>query len=81
MTKATTKASAHYHKQRGVQVHLWFHDEYDADILKRLNEVGNKQGYIKALIRDDIAEVEFLEACHEERAEHEAKRKAADGEK
>lgn len=81
MAKATTRASAHYHKQRGVQVHLWLHDINDADILKRLNEVGNKQGYIKSLIRDDIAEGEFLEAFMEERAEHEAKRKAADGEK
>lgn len=64
---AKTRASARYHKQRGVQVHLWFHDENDADILDRLNAVGNKQGYIKALIRADIA------AC-------EGKRKAADRE-
>lgn len=26
----------------------------DADILNRLDEVGNKQGYIKSLIREDI---------------------------
>ena len=77
--EARTRATAHYHKQRGTQVHLWFHDVNDADILKRLNEVGNKQGYIKALIRDDIAEGEYLKAFHDERAEHEAKRKAADG--
>lgn len=65
-TTAKTRASARYHKQRGVQVHLWFHDENDADILDRLNTVGNKQGYIKSLIRADIAECE-------------AKPKAADG--
>jgi len=28
----------------------------DTDILKKLEEVPNKQGYIKALIREDIAE-------------------------
>ena len=26
----------------------------DADILKRLDEVGNRQGYIKKLIRQDL---------------------------
>ena len=63
--EARTRASARYHKQRGTQVHLWFHDVNDADILGRLSEVGNKQGYVKALIRADIAG-------------DEAKRKAAD---
>ena len=28
----------------------------DADILEQLEKVGNKQGYIKELIRRDIAE-------------------------
>lgn len=27
----------------------------DADIIQRLSEVPNKQGYLKELIRDDIA--------------------------
>lgn len=31
-----------------------FNLKTDADILKRLDDVGNKQGYIKQLIRDDI---------------------------
>lgn len=62
--EAKPRTSAHYHKQRGTQVHLWFHDINDADILERLSEVGNKQGYIKSLIRADIAG-------------YEAKRKAA----
>ena len=30
----------------------------DADILEQLEKVGNKQGYIKELIRKDIAEKE-----------------------
>lgn len=32
----------------------------DADILKRLDTVGNRQGYIKRLIREDIAKVDTL---------------------
>jgi hypothetical protein len=32
----------------------------DADILDRLAAVGNKQGYIKRLIRDDIAKTEQI---------------------
>lgn len=31
-----------------------FHKEYDADLLKKLETVPSKQGYIKQLIRDDI---------------------------
>ena len=49
-----TKNAAKYHKRAGRQYHLWLHHENDADIIKRLDNVENKQGYIKALIRDDI---------------------------
>lgn len=31
---------------------------YDADVLEKLDSVPNKQGYIKELIRKDIAESE-----------------------
>lgn len=30
------------------------HKEMDADIIQRLEEVGNKQAYLKGLVRDDI---------------------------
>lgn len=30
------------------------HKMYDADIIAKLDEVGNKNGYIKTLIRNDI---------------------------
>ena len=53
-TNPRTRATARYHRKRGTQVHLWFHNENDADIIKRLNEMGNKQGYIKKLIRADM---------------------------
>lgn len=49
-----TKNVAKYHKRAGRQYHLWLHRENDADIIKRLDSVENKQGYIKALIRYDI---------------------------
>lgn len=32
------------------------HKVKDGDIIKRLGEVGNKQGYVKELIRKDIKE-------------------------
>lgn len=54
MGKNRTKNAARYHKKNGKQYHLWFHLDNDADIIKRLDSVTNKQGYIKALIRYDI---------------------------
>ena len=30
------------------------HKEMDADIIQRLEEVDNKQAYLKGLVRDDI---------------------------
>ena len=37
------------------QIKFNFSMQYDADILEKLDSVGNKQGYIKDLIRADIA--------------------------
>ena len=37
------------------QIKFGFSIEYDADILEKLDSVQNKQGYIKDLIRADIA--------------------------
>lgn len=54
MGKNRTKNAARYHKRAGKQYHLWLHADNDADIIKRLDSVTNKQGYIKALIRYDI---------------------------
>ena len=55
MAKNHTKACRRYQSQTGRQYHLWMHGVHDADIIDRLDNVGNKQGYIKALIRADIA--------------------------
>lgn len=49
-----TRNAAKYHKHAGRQYHLWMHTSRDADIIKQLDSVKNKQGYIKALIRYDI---------------------------
>lgn len=46
---------AKYQKSHVQQVKFNFSREYDADILTKLDTVGNKQGYIKELIRADIA--------------------------
>ena len=54
MSKNHTKNAAKYHKKSGKQYHLWLHAKNDADIIERLDSVGDKQGFIKALIRDDI---------------------------
>lgn len=49
-----TKAANAYHKRSSKQYHLELHKENDADIIRKLETVGNKQGYIKTLIRRDI---------------------------
>ncbi len=49
-----SKASMKYNKENTVQVLVRLNKNTDADIIKRLDEVGNKQGYIKNLIRFNI---------------------------
>lgn len=44
-----------YDAANTTQVKLKLNDKTDMDILKKLEEVENKQGYIKALIRADMA--------------------------
>lgn len=43
-----------YDKANTVQVKMKLNKKTDKDILKKLSEVPNKQGYIKKLIRKDI---------------------------
>lgn len=45
---------ARYDAQHTTQIRLKLNLTTDADILERLDEVGNRQGYIKALIRADM---------------------------
>ena len=44
-----------YDKANTTQIRMKLNLKTDADILEKLESVGNKQGYIKALIREDIA--------------------------
>lgn len=45
---------ARYDEQHTRQIRLKLNLKTDADILEKLSSVGNKQGYIKRLIREDI---------------------------
>ena len=51
-------ANAKYDKKHTTKITFKFNLKTDADILKQLNRVGNKQGYIKSLIRKDLYEID-----------------------
>ena len=53
-TEARLRANAKYDAKATRQVMLKLNIKTDADILRKLDSVGNKQGYIKDLIRKDI---------------------------
>lgn len=54
-TEAQKRARLKWEAANTVQVKLKLHKTRDADILQRLDEVDNKQGYIKDLIRQDMS--------------------------
>lgn len=47
-------AQQRYDRENTVQVKMKLNKKTDKDILKKLQEVSNKQGYIKFLIRNDL---------------------------
>jgi hypothetical protein len=53
-TDAQKRAKAKYDARTTKQVMLKLNIKTDADILEKLEKVGNKQGYIKSLIRADL---------------------------
>ncbi len=53
-TAAQKRASGKYDRKNTRQIQLKLNLTGDADILKKLDETKNKQGYIKNLIRSDI---------------------------
>ena len=55
-TESQIKASIRYNKENTVQISLKLNRSTDADLIESLNRIANKQGYIKELIRRDIAE-------------------------
>ena len=54
MTEAKRRANAKYDRTHTRLITLKLNKKTDADILKMLDECGNKQGYIKNLIRNDM---------------------------
>ena len=55
MTAAQLKAGYKYDKSNTTQYRLKLNNKTDMDIISCLESVPNKQGYIKQLIRADIA--------------------------
>lgn len=55
-TQNQYKASMKYDATKTRQIKMKLNIKTDADILKKLDSVSNKQGYIKTLIRRDIYE-------------------------
>lgn len=54
-TESQIRASVKYNKENTVQISLKLNRTTDADLIDSLNRIENKQGYIKELIRRDIA--------------------------
>lgn len=50
----TKTPQSRYDAENTVQIKLKLNANTDADILRKLEEIKNKQGYIKALIRADM---------------------------
>lgn len=53
-SEAQKRASAKYDSGHTKQIKLKLNYKTDADIIRKLEEIGNVQGYIKSLIRSDI---------------------------
>lgn len=54
-SEAQKRASAAYDKRNVVGLYLKFNKKTDRDIIKHMEGQQNKQGYIKDLIRSDMA--------------------------
>lgn len=52
--ESVLRATAKYDAANTVQMRMKLNIGTDKDIIDRLNACGNKQGYIKKLIREDI---------------------------
>lgn len=47
------EAQERYDKENTIRITIKLNKKTEADIIEKLNSVGNKQGYIKRLIRED----------------------------
>lgn len=59
MAKTRSEIQAKYDSVHRVTFSINLHKENDADIIEKLNSVESRQGYIKQLVRDDIARTCF----------------------
>lgn len=55
VTEAQMRASMKWHKKHLTQIKFNLNNETESDIIEWLEAKDNKQGYIKNLIREDIA--------------------------
>ena len=53
--EARQRANMKYQATNTTQIKFTLNNKTDKDILQKLDSVGNKQGYVKQLIREDIA--------------------------
>ena len=49
------EAQKKYHKEKTIPFSMRLFPATESDIIDRLNQQDNKAGYVKSLIRDDIA--------------------------
>ena len=61
MNESNRKASAKYQASHIKRLPVNFNDRTDQDILQHLQGIDNVQGYIKVLIRADIAASKMAE--------------------
>ena len=54
VSDAQKRANAKFEREKTRSIKIKLTKSTDADILAKLDSVGNKQGYIKALIRADL---------------------------
>lgn len=65
-SEAKNRARSKYDNTNTVQIKLKLNRKTDADILERLGDIGNKQGYIKRLIRADLEAEKLLQISVEQ---------------
>ena len=54
MSKSQVKASKKYDAKMTTGLYLKLNNKTDADIISKLSEVPNKQGFVKQAIRNEI---------------------------
>ena len=55
MTEAQKRAQERYRRAKTISIFLRLNKDTDADILQRIQDEPSKMGYVKRLIREDIA--------------------------